>query len=227
MGEYSVVVKNQFGSVTSMASLNVKAKPKGDSPKITQNLTPLNVKEGEKAEFVVKTTGTEPLDIQWNFNKKPIKSDKTYDISYNKGVATLKLAKALPENSGEYSVEMKNPFGSANSMASLKVQAKPKGESPKITQPLTSKNVKEGEKVEFVAKTTGTEPLDVQWTFNKKPIKSDRIHMITYFKGVASLKLTRAVPRNSGEYSVIVRNQYGVADSMASLKVQELKEEPK
>merc|ERR1711934_863297 len=160
-------------------------------------------------------------------NKKPIKSDKTYDISYNKGVATLKLAKALPVNSGEYSVELKNPFGSANSMASLTVQAKPKGEAPKITQPLASKNVKDGEKVELVAKITGTEPLDVQWTFDKKPIKSDRIHMITYFKGTASLKLSRAVPRNSGEYSVLVRNQYGSADSMASVKVQEIKEEPK
>ena len=98
--------------------------------------------------------------------------------------------------------------------------AKPKGEAPKITQPLASKNVKDGEKVELVAKITGTEPLDVQWTFDKKPIKSDRIHMITYFKGTASLKLSRAVPRNSGEYSVLVRNQYGSADSMASVKVQ-------
>merc|ERR1712025_983563 len=166
-GEYSVVIKNQFGSVTSMASLKVKAKPKGDAPKITQSLTPQNVKEGEKVEFVLKTTGTEPLDIQWNFNKKPIKADKTYDISYNKGVAILRLAKALPENSGEYSVVLKNPFGSVNSMASLKVEAKPKGDAPKITQNLAPQNVKEGEKVEFVLKTTGTEPLDIQWNFNK------------------------------------------------------------
>ena len=100
----------------------LKPKPKGEAPKITQKLSPKSANDGDKVDFVARVTGTEPLDIQWAFKKKPIKNDDIYNISYAKGVATLKMEDVLPEDSGEYSVVVKNQFGSVTSMASLNVK---------------------------------------------------------------------------------------------------------
>ena len=116
-------VKDEILNVDNVSFLiALKPKPKGEPPKITQKLSPKNANDGDKVEFVAKMTGTEPLDVQWAFNKKPIKSDDVYNISYAKGTATLKLEEVFPEDSGEYSVVAKNQFGSVTSMASLKVK---------------------------------------------------------------------------------------------------------
>ena len=93
-------------------------------PKFTQKLVPQNVNEGDKVELVAKFTGTEPLDVQWCKDKKSIKSDDGFDISINKGVATVKFAKVLPKDSGEYSLVVKNQFGSVTSLSRVAVKGK-------------------------------------------------------------------------------------------------------
>lgn len=78
--------------------------------------------DGDQVEFIIKVTGTEPVEVNWTKDKKPLKSGDIYSVSYDKGTARLHISEVFPEDSGEYSVEVKNQWGSATSMASLQVK---------------------------------------------------------------------------------------------------------
>lgn len=80
--------------------------------------------DGDAVDFVAKVTGTEPIEAKWSKNKKPIASSDVHKISYDKGTCRLYISEVFPEDSGEYTVEVKNKIGSAMSMASLQVKGK-------------------------------------------------------------------------------------------------------
>lgn len=73
-------------------------------------------------EFVIKVSGTEPIDVNWTKDKKQLKQGDIYSITYDKGTARLNISEVFPEDSGEYSVEVKNQWGAAVSVASLQVK---------------------------------------------------------------------------------------------------------
>ncbi|XP_076471204.1 twitchin-like [Babylonia areolata] len=136
-GTYKVVMKTKGGEATSTAAVNVEAlrpKPKGTGPQVVQKLMPQVVTSGEKVEFVIKVSGTEPLNIQWTRNGQVITSSARYSISYDKGTCRLHIPAAAPEDSGNYGISLKNEWGTASSTASLQVKEKPK-EEPKPEEP--------------------------------------------------------------------------------------------
>jgi len=101
-GNYSVVVTNAYGSVTSsVASLtvllppNITAQPQGQS-----------VKEGTNVTFSVTATGDAPLDYQWRFNGADISG--ATGSSYTRSNVTL-------FDGGNYSVVIDNDAGEITS----------------------------------------------------------------------------------------------------------------
>ncbi|KAL8565323.1 hypothetical protein ACOMHN_029019 [Nucella lapillus] len=136
-GMYKVVMKNSGGEATTTATVNVdalKPKPKGEGPKVIQKLNPQNVNDGEAVEFIMKVSGTEPLDIQWTKDGKVITSSDVYSVTYDKGTCRLYISEVFPEDSGNYAITIKNEWGTASSVASLqvkepKVEPKPAGKS--------------------------------------------------------------------------------------------------
>lgn len=78
--------------------------------------------DGDKVDLIAKVSGTEPFDIQWALNKKPIKPSDIYVISYDKGTCKLHFPEVFPEDAGEYSLTVKNPGGMASCMATLIVK---------------------------------------------------------------------------------------------------------
>lgn len=91
--------------------------------------------DGDAVDLVAKITGTEPITTTWTKDKKVLKNSEVHNITYDKGNCRLYIPEVFPEDSGNYTIEVKNKFGSASSMASLQV----KGEKPqKISQRLIS-----------------------------------------------------------------------------------------
>lgn len=86
---------------------------------------------------MIKTSGTEPIEVNWTKDKKPLKYGDIYTISYDKGTAKLSISEVFPEDSGNYSVEVKNQWGSASSTASLQVN----GEYCYILTPLMQSSI--------------------------------------------------------------------------------------
>ena len=104
-GNYSVIVTNLFGSVTSSnAVLLLTNAP----PAITTQPQSQSVLAGQTATFSVAATGTPPLNYQWLFSGTNIAGATTNPFT---------LANVQLTNAGNYSVVITNIAGSVTSSA--------------------------------------------------------------------------------------------------------------
>ncbi|XP_059156398.1 twitchin-like isoform X4 [Physella acuta] len=230
-GQYKVTAKNEVGEGNANITINLEG-PKEPAP-VLQGKP--NIRLDEPKQMIVIEQGVQcPVQptVTWYYGNQPLKADGRYrmDMPQEKGIfyPTLQITNFSEKDSGTYKLVLKTSGGEATSTATVNVAAlkpKVKGEAPKFTQKLAPKVVNDGDKVEFVAKLTGTEPIEVTWSKDKKPIKSGDIFAISYEKGTAKLNISEVFPEDSGEFSVEIKNQWGSATSMASLQVKELPEE--
>jgi hypothetical protein len=195
-GGYSVVVSNEFGTVTSgVAQLSV-----GGIPVIITNPQSQVVTSGGTASFSVLAQGTTPFAYQWFFNVTNTLTDQTN--------ATLVLNNVAPAQAGTYSVVVTNRFGSASSLsAQLSVLL-----LPFILVPPASQTVPNGATVLFTVSAQGAGTLGYQWFFNA----TNRI------AGAISptLTLNNVGAANIGDYSVLITNAVGtIMSPSASLRV--------
>ena len=104
-GDYSVVIANSAGSVTSaVATLTVNIPV---APSITTQPQDQTVGMGDTASFSVVAGGTAPLSYQWYYNSTtPVGS----------GTATLTLNNVSTNDAGGYSVLVANSYGSITSL---------------------------------------------------------------------------------------------------------------
>jgi hypothetical protein len=102
-GNYSVVVTNSYGSVTSaLATVTVIG-----VPSITNQPQPLTtVISGHTASFVVGASGWPSLAYQWRFNGANLAGATN---------TALMLQNAFPANAGVYTVAITNVYGSVTS----------------------------------------------------------------------------------------------------------------
>ena len=108
-GSYSVVVTNAYGAVTSSVAALTVVLP----PAITNPLTNLTVECGSNnVTFTTSTTGTAPLNFQWNLDGTPVLGATNTSFS----LANVHLPNHL------ISVTVTNPYGSVTSNAVLTVQ---------------------------------------------------------------------------------------------------------
>ena len=104
-GNYTVVVTNSFGSVTSL--IGVLTVSGGSAPAITAQPTNLTVIQSSNATFSVTATGTAPLNYQWWFNATNKLAAATN--------ASLTITNVQATNAGNYTVVITNAFGSITS----------------------------------------------------------------------------------------------------------------
>jgi endonuclease/exonuclease/phosphatase family metal-dependent hydrolase len=104
-GNYSVIVTNLFGSVTSSNALLLLTNA---PPVITTQPQRQSVLAGQTATFSVGATGTPPLNYQWFFSGTNIAGATTNPFT---------LANVQLTNTGNYSVVITNIAGSVTSSA--------------------------------------------------------------------------------------------------------------
>lgn len=102
-GDYSVVVTNLYGSVTS-ADATLVVTP--TAPVFTLNPIGRTVTKGAEVAFTAAAKGSEPITYQWSLNGTNITGASN---------ATLTLAAAQFSDAGNYSVLASNSAGSTNS----------------------------------------------------------------------------------------------------------------
>jgi hypothetical protein len=111
-GNYSVIITNLAGSVTSsVAALTVAAPPSISAPP-TNALVPA----GGSVVFTVTAAGFAPLTYQWLKNSAPISGATN---------SSLPLAAVGAGDNGNYSVLVSNLVGNASASAALVVQVPP------------------------------------------------------------------------------------------------------
>jgi pectate lyase len=112
-GTYTVVVANPAGAVSSSATLRVGNYP----PSIVSAPQNATVTAGADAIFSVIADGTTPLTYVWRDNQN--------NVIPSANTATLTLSAVATNQSGTYTVQVSNNFGSTNRSATLIVNDVP------------------------------------------------------------------------------------------------------
>src|SRR5262249_9437049 len=102
-GEYTLVVSNPHGSVTSAPAVLTVVLP----PLITSSPNAITITNGNTASFSVTAQGTEPLGYQWYF-------DVTNRLEQETN-STLVLSNVALFQAGSYQVVVSNAYGSVTS----------------------------------------------------------------------------------------------------------------
>jgi alpha-tubulin suppressor-like RCC1 family protein len=192
-GNYTVVVANVAGSVTSqVATLTITA-----PPVITSQPTNVTLAVGAAAVFTVTPAGTGPFTYQWQFGGTNINGGTNVSLA----LTDLQL-----NQSGPYDVVVSNAYGgvvSSNAVLTvipLTVTIEPQ------TQSATG-----GGTVALSASVGGVGPFGYQWQFGATNIANATS---------STLILTNVQLSQQGGYDVIVSNAYGfVVSSNSQLTV--------
>lgn len=105
-GNYSVLITNIAGRVTSTNALLTVAQP----PTITSAPQPQDIRVGQKLLLTVSASGTQPMSYRWFFNGVIIPDATT---------STLTLPSATTNHTGSYIVGISNLAGTVSSPAVL------------------------------------------------------------------------------------------------------------
>jgi hypothetical protein len=193
-GNYTVVVSNPAGAVTSAVANLVVVSP----PEIIQQPTNQVGAVGNNVTFVVAANSLAPINYQWRFNGTNLPGANA---------ATLTLKNIQPENAGSYTVTASNIAGMVTSAAANLAVAFP----PLITTHPKSQTGIAGKSVTFNVTVLSAGPLTYQWLFND----ADLVGATS-----SNLVLTNLHPNHAGEYSVAISNIAGsMTSSPAVLKV--------
>lgn len=191
-GDYRVIARNSFGSVTSqVARLVVVQIP----PTVLSNEPPdLTVDAGQDAYFSVPYyTAAPPPTFQWRFNGVAIPGETNQFLQFRT---------ASTNQNGGYSLVLSNVAGAATSrVAQLTVIVAP----PEISPDHPFDQVLDvGEQAAFFVNYVALPPPTFQWRFNGADIPGET-NSYLYFL-VASTN-------HAGGYSVVLSNAFGVATS--------------
>ena len=199
--QYSVVVTNAAGSVTSNAATLTVNTP------VTITSQPANqmVTVGQTASFSVSATGSFSIAYQWRKNGA--------NISGATAATYSTPATTTADNGAQFSVVVTSPAGNVTSnAATLTVTATPV--APSITTQPVNRTVATGQTATFSVTASGTTPMTYQWRKNGANITG----------ATASSYTTPATASadNGAQFTVVVSNSVGsVTSSMATLSVND------
>jgi uncharacterized delta-60 repeat protein len=198
-GSYSVIVANNYGSVTSaVASLTVWV-----VPVVTAQPQGLTNNAGTVASFSVVATGVAPLNYQWWKDGVALRDGGNIAGA---AMAVMTLTNVLGGDAGGYNVLVSSAQGSVTSVvAVLKVR------DPFIANQPVSQIKNQGESVFFTVTAVGTAPLNYQWRKAGTPLAGAT---------ASSLTLSNLQSPHAGNYDVVLSNGFGSMTSfVASLTV--------
>ena len=191
-GDYSVVVSNVAGTVTSAnATVSVSLAP--TVPTVIGQPQNVVVNLGQAATFSVSASGVPTPTYQWQKGTTSITGATT---------ASYTIAAVAAGDAGSYRVVVTNTQGTATSTAATLTVVLP----PTIVTPPAAAAVVVGQPANFSVTVAGTAPFNYQWRKNT-----------TAMAGATNATFTIAAvaAADAGDYSVVVSNSAGSATTTA------------
>jgi hypothetical protein len=197
-GNYSLLVGNSFGSVTSsVAALTVLV-----APGFSSQPTNVTILAGGNATFGAAVSGSNPLAYQWQENGTNL-ADGSGVSGAN--TATLTLTGVTTNCGTNFTLVAANSLGAATSAVAVLTVVVP----PAIIGPLTNQAIECGGNATFTVAASGTPPLSYQWTLDGSPIPGATSNSV----------LLTGIHLPSHTVGVIVTNLYAGATNNAALTV--------
>ncbi|XP_028846560.1 myosin light chain kinase, smooth muscle isoform X1 [Denticeps clupeoides] len=85
----------------------------GKAPGFTQKLRDVTVVDGQRLRLECQVSAEPPGTVTWTLDGKVIKASKFILLSYEGGLCSLTIDKALPEDEGQYTCRVENAAGKA------------------------------------------------------------------------------------------------------------------
>ncbi|HTL71901.1 MAG TPA: immunoglobulin domain-containing protein [bacterium] len=206
-GDYSVIVSNSFGAITSaVARLDVPV-----PPAIVSQPQNTAVAVGNTASFTVSATGSPPLTIRWLRNGSPLSDDGRITGT---ATATLVISNAQPADAQSYSVIVSSDYGAVTSSAATLTLMYP----PQVGLQPQSQLVALGRTITLTTSVaSGTPPFSYQWQLNGVALTDDE-HVAGSTNN--TLSVTNALLSDAGNYWLVITNLAGATtSSVASVSV--------
>ena len=203
-GNYSVVVSNAIGNVTSSANVSVII-----LPIITSQPVPSTVIANRATSFKVTATGSPTLTYQWQSSPDGISWVNVINNSTINGnnTATLAISNAtLAMNGTQFQVVVNNPSNvPATSIPALLST----GLVPTITTGIGNNTTNQNASVTLSVTPAGTAPFTYLWKHGATVLSST----------TNSYTIASPQAADAGAYSVVVGNAYGNVTSNGNLAV--------
>ncbi|KHN78733.1 Muscle M-line assembly protein unc-89 [Toxocara canis] len=182
-GRYTCMATNEYGQASTSAFFRVlKVEKEAAPPAFVNSLKDQEVKEGEVACFECEVEGWPEPELLWLVDDQPLRPSHDFRLEYDGQNAKLEIRDAQPEDTGVYTVRIKNEYGSAESNAKLVVQPDPDKNhvAPEFQATIEDVECDEGDTVRFKAVITGDPNPEVTWLVNGIPLsESDKIKFIS------------------------------------------------
>ncbi|XP_076659528.1 obscurin isoform X4 [Halictus rubicundus] len=222
-GVYSFVLTNKLGEDTAEGYLTVGTVDDLRRPKFTELLADADVAKGDSGEFRATFTADPVPEMTWFFKGEEIPPDdrrlkfdvqnKPANDKLTETTVTLGVPKCGADDTGEYTLKLKNKYGEAEASAFLNLLLRPEIEE--------FKDVVESveESLEWVAIVKGNPKPDITWMKDgQKLVEGDRFHFKEDKRNNKYTFVIKSVEvSDKGVYTLSVKNYLGEATAQATL----------
>ncbi|TKR69858.1 hypothetical protein L596_021954 [Steinernema carpocapsae] len=235
-----------------------KQAPKFIKPLGTGQVLQANESDNVYLEAQISPVDDNTITYEWYHNGAPLRTGHKFVTTHDFGFIALNILYMYPEDSGVYTLVVRNAAGEARSDIEIQCGGKegmitdtfhptsisriteleaprPKAEeapeapkqAPQIARPLppTIDSVHESQTLHLEAQVTPVDDntLRCEWYHNGAPLKhSNRYRLMNDF-GYVSLDIDYVIADDAGEYTLVVTNEAGQAQSTTKFDVDRLK----
>ncbi|CAK9829518.1 Myosin light chain kinase, smooth muscle [Anthophora retusa] len=248
-GLYRVIAENDYGRIEASARLEVinrqllgpvsrtirtrSASPR-TYPSFGRSLLDTTSRLNERLQLDCKIRGTPSPTPTWFRNGRPLERSIRIKRYFDGKTAKVEISKVKASDAGEYTCVATNVLGSTKNTCQVTVldphdPSTSDKEPPRFLQSLPQESiVMEGHCYELQTRLTGTPPFSVIWLKDNREIADNDNHKyVIYGDGGIALRLSNVCPQDAGEYTCLVRNNFGEASCKGLFAVQDYKGVPK
>lgn len=111
----------------------------GRAPEITQRITPIEVKEGDKGSFTCRFLGRPVPEVEWYKDDQLLVESERVKFEFQDGEHTLIIRNVSLADEAEYKALARNPLGTVSCTAHLLVEEFVN--KPELIEPMTDVQV--------------------------------------------------------------------------------------
>lgn len=184
-GNYTVIVSNQYGAVTSLVA-NVFVSPVAVLPSITNAVLRVTNYIGNNQAFSVNPGGTPPFSYQWYFGANQLTDGTKYGGSLT---PVLNITNLQLSDAGSYYVTVNNQAGMISNLIAVLTVQYVLPSIPLAGQPGSITALQGQTETLAVTGAEGTAPLSYQW-YQKTATATNALSDVNEFSGSATSTLT-------------------------------------
>ncbi|KAK6627495.1 hypothetical protein RUM44_009973 [Polyplax serrata] len=238
--EYTCKASNTAGTDKTKAFFEVEPLEPTEAPEVTQELSSVAARAGEKIKLQCHVRGLPEPEIFWHHDGKKIKTNRDVTTNYADNIATLSITEIYPKDGGTYKMTAKNIAGEAQSTCTVTVKALPSRDTsvddsemasekeptkPSIQLQLRDQTVVEGKTVLLECVIVGQPEPEVIWYRDGEPVKESDDILLLFQGDHCSLLIKDVYVEDAGVYKVVAINCAGEVSSCCRLRVNPAKEE--